>query len=63
MAEGEDARDVTVTDTALTDEDAQDDDAAWPVLSELDLQVCLTDSGIPGLRGDNRGSIPTAGLQ
>jgi hypothetical protein len=31
------------------------DDADWPVLSELDLHVCLTDSAI---RGTVAGQIP-----
>ena len=37
-----------MTDAPGTDDD-DGNDAAWPALSELDLQVCLTDSGIPGI--------------
>lgn len=52
MAEGDERPDGTATDAPSTDLDG--DDAEWPVLSELDLQVCLTDSGIPGTTTGHR---------
>lgn len=47
--------DATV-ETPLTDTD--DDDATWPLLSELDLQVCLTDPVIPGTAAGPRAPAP-----
>ena len=55
MAEGEKSVDATV-ETPLTDTD--DDDATWPLLSELDLQVCLTESVIPGTAAGPRAPAP-----
>ena len=51
MAEGDEP--ANGTDTAAAD--MVGDDADWPVLSELDLHVCLTDSAI---RGTVAGQIP-----
>ena len=41
------------------DPDAADPDDAWPALSELDLDVCLSD-GVPGadLTGDGTNDAP-----
>jgi hypothetical protein len=46
VAEGDKDVDADVTADATTDRD--DGDATWPVLSDLDLQVCLTGSAILG---------------
>jgi len=48
VARGDEPADVTVPDTPAAD--AEDDDAEqdWPLLSQLDLDVCVTDFAIPG---------------
>ena len=47
VARGDEPADATVPDTpaADADDDAEQD---WPLLSQLDLDVCVTDSAIPG---------------
>jgi hypothetical protein len=54
---GDESVDATV-ETPATDTDTDDDDATWPLLSELDLQVCLTDSVIPGTATGRRSPAP-----
>ena len=46
MAEGDEPVDGDGAETAAMERD--EDDANWPVLSELELQVCLTDWGVRG---------------
>lgn len=48
MAEGEEPADVTVSDTPAADADDDDADQDWPLLTQLDLDVCVSDSGVPG---------------
>ena len=48
MAEGEEPADVTVSDTPAADADDDDADQDWPLLTQLDLDVCVSDSAIPG---------------
>ena len=56
MAEGDEPANGTNTAAAdMVGADMVGDDADWPVLSELDLHVCLTDSAI---RGTVAGQIP-----
>ena len=43
MAEGEEP-----LDDALLDEGVTDDAEGWPVLSDLDLDVCVSESVVPG---------------
>ena len=48
MAGGEEPADATVLDTPAADADDDDADQDWPLLSQLDLEVCVTDFDIPG---------------
>lgn len=48
MAEREEPADVTVSDTPAADADDDDADQDWPLLTQLDLDVCVSDSAIPG---------------
>jgi hypothetical protein len=45
MAQGDEPPEAPASDEVPSD--AGTDDAGWPVLSELDLEVCVTDSPIP----------------
>ena len=49
MAQGDEPEDVTVPDTPAAEADDDEADQDWPLLSPLDLEVCLTDSVIPGI--------------
>lgn len=48
MARGDEPADVTVPDAPAADAEDDEADHDWPQLSELDLEVCVTDSAIPG---------------
>jgi hypothetical protein len=48
VAEREEPADVTVSDTPAADADDDDADQDWPLLTQLDLDVCVSDSAIPG---------------
>jgi hypothetical protein len=49
-----DADDAERVDVYAAVEDAEDDDASWPVLSDIDLAVCLVDH----VRTDARSPFP-----
>ena len=48
MARGDEPADVTVSDTPVAHADDDDADQDWPLLPQLDLEVCVSDSAIPG---------------
>jgi hypothetical protein len=48
VAQGDEPADVTIPDTRAAEADDDDAEQDWPLLSQLDLDVCVTDSAIPG---------------
>ena len=51
MAQGDEPADVTVPDTPAAEADDDDAEQDWPLLSQLDLDVCVTHSAIRGTSG------------
>ena len=47
VAEGEEPVEIAVSDLVLP---ATETELGWPVLSDLELDVCVSESGTPGLR-------------
>jgi hypothetical protein len=45
VAEGEEHVDDALPNDGLTEDDAE----GWPLLSDLELDVCVSESGVPGV--------------
>jgi hypothetical protein len=53
VAQGDEPVEASASDEVPPD--VGTDDTGWPVLSELDLEVCLTDTAVPGAAPPSRG--------